>query len=83
MYCPFHEWQQANRQAWKSAGRRSRRLLRFLESMACLAWLGPVMVPSSPEEYGPPPGHPERLAAHPPTPAERELWAGLDIEGPQ
>ena len=35
--------------------------------------------PAPPAAAGPPPGHPERLAApHPLSAAERELWAALD-----
>ncbi|MFF4821345.1 DUF6059 family protein [Kitasatospora sp. NPDC001309] len=44
-------------------------------------WAGPSARPGSPSPpspVGPPAGHPERLLVGvPPTPVERELWAGL------
>lgn len=97
MYCPTHNWQRVNTYAWKRAWGRMRRALPYLESMACGAWLAPVMgPPNSVEEAagpgveeaadrgpagGPPPAHPERLATdRPPTRAERELWAGLNLD---
>jgi hypothetical protein len=90
MYCPIEHWQRTYADGWKCVRRRlGGKLPGWLESLACLAWLGPVVlapaVPAKPagespgQTDGPPPGHPERLAAgRPPTPAELELWAGLD-----
>src|ERR1051325_4889429 len=94
MYCPVEHWQRAYADGWRRVGRLLRRKLpEWLESLAGLASLGPVvMAPGAPPEPaqeapgktgaktdGPPPGHPARLpVGQPPSPAERELWAGLE-----
>ncbi|MFJ3899843.1 DUF6059 family protein [Streptomyces sp. NPDC090083] len=52
-----------------------------LLAMGCCLWGLPLpKAPAREEPVGPPPGHPECLAAHIPlTDGERQLWAALGL----